>query len=239
MKAFLVENGNIKIQNGVINMSPHRIRHNNDKGKKVLERLPDSEYRLNELRSGSLQEDLCREEHSSQQSPVLPFEQVCDDVRAMHHGDHDLCSRKINFSHNDHSIHSESSKQYELWCQEILQILSTAPPPPKEFYWIPDSDHFALYYRNRYKGIIIYGSPNIGAYRISLTDRELISLPTLRQAQAICHTTAWIFRGSLPVQNNCKLQWIIYQTDKRKILYISHFIGLAIFVFCQVQTRYF
>jgi hypothetical protein len=76
-------------------------------------------------------------------------------VRAMHHGDHDLSSRKINFSHNDHSIHSESSKQYELWRQEILQILSTALPRSKEFYWTPDIDHFTPYYRNEYTRIII------------------------------------------------------------------------------------
>lgn len=136
-------------------MSTHRIRHNNDKGRKVLERFVDSRYHLDGLRSDSLQEDLCRGEHSSQQSLVLPFGQVSNDVHATRRGDHDLCSEELNFSHNDHSIHSESSRQYELWRQEILQILSTAPPPSEKFYWIPDIDQFTLYSRNEYTRIIV------------------------------------------------------------------------------------
>jgi hypothetical protein len=122
-------------------------------------------------------------------------------VHAMHPKNHSPCVQKIKSSHRHHTVYSESTKQNESQTQKILQILATASPPSSEFYWVPDIEHFTLYYQDKYTGIIIYISSNIGLFRIHLGDYELISVSTLRQAQAICHTIAWIFRNSLPISN--------------------------------------
>jgi len=193
-----------------------KIRHNSDKGKKTYRQLLRSDKHLDDLqKDGTLREDLNKEERNYQQFLFHQVGKVYDDVVAKHPEGHEPDYQKIEAFRKLHIGNSGSSKQYVLQFRKILQILAIAVPPSKKFYWVSDIEHFALYYNRQFTGIMIYVSSFTGLFTVTLENYgELISVPTLRQAQTICHAIAWVFRNSLPIQRNHNKSNIMYQPDK-------------------------
>jgi hypothetical protein len=75
-----------------------------------------------------------------------------------------------------------------------------APLPSNDFFWIEGDTGFTLlFYRDEFTGIAIREVD--GTYLIDMGDWSLTTVPTLRQAQTICHKIAWTFKNSLPIGN--------------------------------------
>lgn len=146
----------------------------------------------------TLREDLYKAEHSYQPYPDRPVGQEYSDEDSM------LPKNQINDSMNQdsfHTYHSVLAESLRLHQLPDLKILSELPLPSPNFCWskrLYYSQWLLLYYKKQYSGIQIRPT-HTGTYSIILGNRDLLEVTTLRQAIAICHTIAWIFKDSLPV----------------------------------------
>lgn len=169
--------------------------HNNDGEKRTSDKpgyvLPDND---------TFRENLYRAKHSYQLYPSRQIEQEHGDEGSkppMSQADDSICQDSC---HTFHNSHAESPKHYQ---SPMPEILLDIPLPHPDFSWNQQyhySQELLLSYKNRYSGIQIIPMHR-GDYLIALSDYDLITVITLRQAVALCHTIAWVFKDSLPIPN--------------------------------------
>jgi hypothetical protein len=152
---------------------------------------------------GIVRENLGKEVHSSQLYSDHLSEKAHGDEDSKPHEDLAVGSHKPVSFRKKRKAPLESAKSYQSQMEKILQALATAPLPSPDFSWAIDIGHFNLFYRNSDTGFMITVRSDTGEYDVSISNQigahHLITVPTLRQAQAICHTIAWVFRESLPL----------------------------------------
>jgi hypothetical protein len=185
--------GSIPIPGRDANTEGQQKDRNNDRTEDVLGLPPQSP-----LHDDTLREDLCIEEHSYQPCLDHPTKQESDDglpkLREVH-ADGSTVPAPCHIAHKDHL---ECTKPHQ---SPTLETLSELPLPSPDFQWnqrLYYSQQISLSYKGKDSGIQIWPQ-HTGVYLVILGDRELIMVPTLRQAQAICHIIGWIFRDNLPV----------------------------------------
>lgn len=152
---------------------------------------------------GIVLEDSGKGLHNSQRCLVRLTEKARDGGDSKHPEDLSADLNRPMASHNVHNALVGFPKQHQEYARKILQVLATATPPSPDFYWVPDIGHFALYYHKVDTGFMIYVRADTGEFDVTISSKSnrrhhLITVPTLRQAQAICHTIAWLFRESIP-----------------------------------------
>ena len=119
-------------------------------------------------------------------------------VDSKHHGGQGIDSNQQAASHKNHSGHVDAT---------MLRLLPAprktpeVPLPSPDYYWIETEPYFlTLFYREKFTNIAIREVG--GAFDIDFGSRFLLSTPSLRQAQSICHTLAWTLRDSLPIKSS-------------------------------------
>jgi hypothetical protein len=177
--------------------------HSSEKGKPLSERLPVSSslpdaQHIDDIARG----DLDKVECSYRQYLDHPIEREYGGVGSKIHEDRADDLSQPSVSRRLRSNHAGFPKQYQESARKILQVLTTATPPSPDFYWVPDIEHFTLFYREKDTGLVIYVRGDTGEFDVTINHgrrgHHLLSVPTLRQAQAICHTIVWAFRDRLP-----------------------------------------
>ena len=174
--------------------------HNNDKEKPTSERQSAFDNHPDvPLEDGTLQVNLCRVGHSCPSCPYRLIEQESDDVDSKlplsptHDSNRQEASHMLRNVRVESPIHSQSQAYENL---PVSQPLS--PVPCKAFTWYePDPYFYVLYFQGKYSEICIIDTGE-GTYGITVGDNTIDHVPTLRQAQSICHHIAWTFRNSLP-----------------------------------------
>lgn len=135
------------------------------------------------------------EPHSypSRLSPRIELEEY-DEGSTLHADTCPYCSSLVA-SHRQHIVRSDVPML------ELLQLPRSNPVatlPSNDFFWVQgDTDFLLLFYKDKFTGMAIREVD--GTYLIDLGDWSMTTVPTLRQAQTICHKVAWTFRDSLPI----------------------------------------
>jgi hypothetical protein len=185
-------------------MEDLHIARNNDMGKQTLGRQSASDNRPGDLsEDDTLRVDLCRVAHNCPPCPYRRVGQESDDVGSKPplFPTHD--SSRQESSHMLRNVPVESATRSQSHGQGTLpEFESVVPVPCPAFAWYePDPFFYVLYFQGKFAEISII-DPGMGIFAITVGDYTLVDVPTLRQAQTICHHIAWTFKNSLPVPRN-------------------------------------
>ncbi len=174
--------------------------HNNGKEKLTSERQSASDNHLDvPPEDDTLQVNLCRVGHNCPPCPYRLIGQESDDVDSKPPLSPTHDSNRQEASRMPHSVHAESPIQSQSQAHETLPAQPSSPVPCKAFVWYePEPYFYVLYFQKKYSEICIVDTGE-GTYGITIGDNTIDHVPTLRQAQTICHHIAWTFRNSLPV----------------------------------------
>jgi hypothetical protein len=140
--------------------------------------------------NGSVQGDLYTAQHNSEE---IPHPRISYDERAKHPNPHGPGSQGRVSSHKKHIAHLGDGKPFQPSESEIASL-----PLMKGYHWFVASCGWLILYKDDIDTSIQIRPLHTGSYLVAAMDKDLIDLPSLRQALALAQNLSIAFKDSLP-----------------------------------------